>query len=210
VIQGFTDSGVLIFSANNTIAGNYIGTNATGTAAVANGDIGVRVDLGASNNVIGGPNPADRNLISGNTNNGVVLSGTGTQFNAVFGNYIGTNAAGTAALGGQNVGVFAEASASNNFIGGVEPGLGNVIGGNAVAGVELTTGSGAPSNFNFVDGNLIGLRADGAGALANGTGVLVHFGSGDNFIRNNVISGNTGAGVALDGANTNQLLGNVI
>src|SRR5204862_352581 len=48
----------------NLVQGNRIGTNAAGTAALANGSSGVQITLGASANTIGGA-AAARNVISG-------------------------------------------------------------------------------------------------------------------------------------------------
>src|SRR5207244_3795684 len=94
----------------NVIAGNYIGTDPAGTAAIGNAWTGVAVLYGAKNNRIGtnadGANDiAERNLISGNGNNGVYLYGTGTNGTVVAGNYIGTNISGTAAVGNSWSGV---------------------------------------------------------------------------------------------------------
>ena len=81
------------------VEGNYIGTNATGTAAVANNIW--RLSSNAPNNTIGGTTAGARNVISGNC---VVrcfhqrVYGFG---NVVEGNYIGTNATGTAAVANQ-------------------------------------------------------------------------------------------------------------
>ena len=75
---------------NNVIAGNYIGTNAAGDAARPNGLTGV--DVVGQDNVIGGPDPEDRNVISGNGVGRVdVTDGSG---HVIEGNQIGTNAAG--------------------------------------------------------------------------------------------------------------------
>ena len=54
--------GVHVQGNGNTIAGNYIGTGIDGSTAESNGLEGVR--LFGDNNVIGGPNPEDRNVIS--------------------------------------------------------------------------------------------------------------------------------------------------
>ena len=94
---------------NNIIAGNEIGTNAAGDAALGNSLHGIFLGNGSNNNTIGGPTDNDRNVISGNgkfpvadltTQGGVevYIFGANTSGNVVQGNYIGTNAAGTAAL----------------------------------------------------------------------------------------------------------------
>ena len=83
--------------------GDYIGTDITGTGAIAN-HTGVEIDSGATANLIGtsgqdgGTNDAaERNVISGNSTNGIEINGTGTETNVVAGNYIGLSVTGSAA-----------------------------------------------------------------------------------------------------------------
>jgi CSLREA domain-containing protein len=154
------------------VAGNYIGTDAAGTAAFAN-NVGVLIEAGA-NNIIGGTTVADRNVISGNSNSGVVLHAGATN-NTVKGNYIGTDATGTAALSNY-FGVFVDNSA-NNIIGGTTAADRNVISGNVNAGVYL-----ALSTNNMVKGNYIGPDANGT-FLGNNDGVYI------NASTNNIIGG---------------------
>ena len=91
VISGNTGLGVeLTGTADNVIAGNYIGTNAAGTAAISNGGVGVILTSGANTNTIGGTTAAARNVISGNASDGVLITGSGTTGNQVLGNSIGT------------------------------------------------------------------------------------------------------------------------
>ncbi len=84
--------GVDIASTNDSVIGCYIGTNAAGTAAVAN-DTGIYV--GGSGATIGGTATGAGNVISGNASHGVLIDASSCL---VVGNEIGTNAAGTAAL----------------------------------------------------------------------------------------------------------------
>ncbi len=111
---------------NNVIQGNFIGTNRAGVTPLANGGNGVLIE-GASNNTVGGTTGTTRNVISGNTRNGVlILSETATE-NVIQGNSIGTDAAGSASgLGNRNHGVLVN-SGRDNTIGGVGPGTGNFI-----------------------------------------------------------------------------------
>ena len=99
VISGNTNYGVETVgpATATTVSGNRIGTNPAGTASRPNGT-GVRVDGGSTQNVIGGTNTAERNLISGNQNYGVRLIDPGTSQNTVEGNYIGTTADGAGSL----------------------------------------------------------------------------------------------------------------
>src|SRR5439155_200102 len=101
------------------VQGNFIGTNAAGTAALGNR---AGIHLETANNVIGGLTVADRNVISGNGTGsggpGVVLAGPAARGNQLLGNFIGTNAAGTNGLGNGGNGVFVANGASGNVVGG--------------------------------------------------------------------------------------------
>ena len=198
----------------NVIAGNYIGTNFAGTAADAttrNG-YGIRIVDGAQNNTIGGVDAADRNLLSGNTYRGINITGTGTDANQVLGNYIGTTVDGSAALP-NGWGIYIISGASNNTIGGANPGEGNLISGNTNTGIRIEDGAG-----NIIKGNRIGTDAAGTTALGNTDGIGIHSGATANIIggsasgESNLISGNSGHGVWISGSGTDGhiIQGNLI
>ncbi len=115
VISGNYSFGIYIFGADtyeNVIAGNYIGTDVSGAAAVPNSG-GVQIALGSHSNLIGTNadgihDDAERNVISGNTGDGVIIAWEGTERNVVVGNWIGLDAGGTAPLGngGHGVGLY--------------------------------------------------------------------------------------------------------
>jgi hypothetical protein len=111
----------------NRIAGNFIGTDPSGTVDL--GNVGRGVDIlgdDTSRNTIGGSRPAGRNLISGNEWGGVAIAAGATD-NAVMGNLIGTTASGTGSLGNIENGVFILGGASNNLVGGTLPESSNTI-----------------------------------------------------------------------------------
>ena len=166
----FTNTG----TTGNTAAGNSIGTNAAGTAALANAIYGVVISEGASGNVIGGSTTAARNVISGNTAFGIVISDSGSDANLVAGNFIGTNAAGTAAVANGQGGVIITSSASDNTVGGATASSLNVIAGNTSDGVEIT---GTGTSSNVVAGDCIGTNVTGTVAIANATGVQLDSGT---------------------------------
>jgi trimeric autotransporter adhesin len=152
----------------NVVEGNYLGMGVDGVTPQGNAGFGILVESNA--NTIGGTTASARNVISGNGNSGVKL-GFGTSGNVVSGNYIGTNAAGTAARPNLWNGIDAEGI--GNTIGGTAPGTGNVISGNTRSGIEI-----ASTGPSTVQGNIVGLDANGAGAIGNGyVGVFAH-GSG--------------------------------
>jgi trimeric autotransporter adhesin len=188
VIQNFGHYALyLATGGGNTIEGNFIGTNAAGTA-IAGNTWGLVVEDSA-NNVIGGTTAAALNLISGNTNDGVNLSGTGSTGNQILGNRIGTNLAGTAALGNAGVGIGIGAGASGNTVGGPGSAYRNLISGNLEYGVFITD---ATTSGNAVQANWIGVNAAGTAALSNGGfGVVVDLRAQSTTVAGNVISGNT-------------------
>jgi len=178
----------------NTIQGCRIGTNAAGTAAQANTDIGILVV--SAGNTVGGTTPVARNLISGNPF-GIFLYESVASNNSIQGNYIGTNAAGTGAIPNTQAGVHS-GSASHNTIGGTTPGAGNVISGNSGQGINF---GGIVGTGNQILGNLIGTNAAGTGALPNANGIISTQGGtqigGTTAASRNVISGNAGRGIWL-------------
>ncbi|HZY87889.1 MAG TPA: hypothetical protein VFE78_23850 [Gemmataceae bacterium] len=210
VIQGFGGNGIVLDgSSNNTVASDYIGTNATGTAKAGNGGIGILIENASRSNTVGGAAGVG-NVISGNAY-GIDVSGVGTTANLIAGNRIGTDVNGAVALGNTNVGVVVQGNASGNSVGGfVETAAsGNVISG-SIEGVLLDGAS-----DNQVLGNHIGTNLQGNAALGNAIGVVLGGEATGNTVGapfsnlsvgSNVISGNT-YGVVISDFRTS---GNVI
>jgi CSLREA domain-containing protein len=217
VINRFGADGIDIHGSGatgNAIVGSYIGTDAKGTVAQGNTWSGVGIRDGSQSNTIGGDTPARRNVISGNADYGVDISGSDTMSNTVSGNYIGTDVNGTAVLSNTRVGVFIRDGAQNNTIGGDRnAGEGNVISGNEGPGVRI---SGSDTMSNTVSGNYIG--TDASGTLDRGNSDGIHIDSaqnntvgGDTEGERNVISGNGGNGVKIVGSTvSNTVSGNYI
>ena len=138
----------------NIVRGNYIGVAGNGTTALGNGNDAIMIDSG-DNNTIGGTATGSRNVIAGNTGDGVHFAGS-AQGNVVQGNWIGQNGAGNA-LGNQDGIELNGATAAGNTIGGTAPGAGNVIRGNSQNGIEISN-NGADQNQirgNSIYGNTI-------------------------------------------------------
>jgi hypothetical protein len=194
-------------STGNQIVGNYVGTNANGTASI--GSTGSGIELFTPGNTIGGTTPQARNIVSGNSASGILLGYTGAG-GIVQGNYIGVNAAGTAALGNGTQGVVVGGGVTGGTVGGVAAGSGNVISGNTQSGI-LVAGSGVQ-----MLGNLIGTDKDGTTRLPNADGITVTGPNsqigGPSASARNVVSGNNGAGVIIQGAGASgaQMQGNSI
>jgi len=217
VISGNTNQGVAIHVANgNTVQGNLVGTNPAGTAAIPNAYAGVEIFGGAQSNTIGGKVAGARNILSGNSSQGVAIDGTGTSNNVVFGNYAGLNAAGTVALGNAYGGVQIFGGATNNTVGGASAGSANVLSGNPASGVTV---SGSGSTGNVIAGNYIGTNPAGTAAIPNAYAGVTLFGAatgntvgGTTAGAGNLISGNTSQGIHISdsGTNNNVVMGNWI
>src|SRR5205807_1547653 len=184
--------------------GNYVGTDATGSFAVPNGD-GMDI-LDASNNTVGGATPEARNVVSGNLYQGIYISGfndlsaTSTTGNLVQGNYVGTNGDGTAAIrsdtliAGININDASYTHVDGNVVSG-NGGLGNARGQNGV-GVAITQFFGT-AQYNTVTNNKIGTSADGTAAIPNVSGIGIFGGTQHNTVAGNLISGNVWEGVQI-------------
>jgi uncharacterized repeat protein (TIGR01451 family) len=218
VIHGFDNGGTGIgvkFSGDNSgsnVSGCYIGTSADGLTAAANG-YGV-VFAGSFESSVGGATPADRNVISGNAHDGVLVSDetlaevhapggvrsegvsaqTASNTISVNGSYIGTKADLSGALP-NDLGISVCNGCSSVSIGG--SGIGNVIGGNTTCGIRLA-GSGAS-----VTSNRIGTAGDSPAMIPNGGGIEIS-GSfntvgGNSFSDVNVISASINGGIYITG-----------
>ena len=186
-------------SANVAIEGNFIGTDAAGTNAVPTG-LGILIN-GGSNTRVGGTAPAQRNLISGTWDFGlavasgvgvnVLLGGDGTL---IQGNYIGTDASGTASVGntiGVLVGPAGATTVGSVTIGGTAAGAGNLISGQVTdVGIKVEGSNTGAIGDVTIQGNIIGLDATGTASLPNGGGGIANFNAGP---RGTILVGGTSA-----------------
>jgi parallel beta-helix repeat protein len=206
IIGGFTGAAAIeLRGTGASVTDCWLGIDRAG---VARGNLhGVLVSGGlAASNAIGGADVADRNVIAGNTSDGIRID-IGASATVVSGNWVGLNAGGTVlANGGAGVRV---TGSSFTVING-----GNVISGNIGDGVVI---DGAASTT--ITGNLIGTNVSGDAAVANrGSGVVVRgavstgstIGTAEDGGQN-VISGNTGRGILLTaGATGISITGNLV
>jgi len=205
------------YAAQTTITGNMIGTNAYGTAAVANGS-GIYL-YQANNNTIGAAtqgtlqNPIPSNVISGNRSWGILMMDS--SLNLVVNNYIGTDVTGLIPIGNSGeAGLAIRTDGAIDLDGNTIPSQQNTIGG--VAGLNSTANvisgngtaqapnwgfgvyiAGSTASKNIVEGDYIGVGSDGATVIGNGNdGVFLDGGTSANTIggaqanAGNVISGN--------------------
>jgi CSLREA domain-containing protein len=179
-----------------------VGLNGASAGAGANG-----LEINSSTSGISGL------VINNFSGAGVILNATGELF--IKNSYIGTNAAGTAAAG-NGVGIVVNNTVESAIIGAETVAAeGNVISGNLGAGILLSSGARSVE----IAGNLIGLNAAGNAAVPNATGIQINVAfyntiGGTEAIKRNVISGNNGHGIQINGSSdeplNNQVLNNVI
>ncbi|MEW6130960.1 MAG: HYR domain-containing protein [Acidobacteriota bacterium] len=136
VINRFNGNGIAISGNGNSIEGNFIGTSVSGSVAVGNTLDGIFIS-GAGNS-IGGTTTAARNVISSNRN-GIQLFGAPATGNQIRGNFIGTDAGGTLALGNSQNGVLIN-GAGSNAIGSAALNASNTIAFNGSNGVAVVSG----------------------------------------------------------------------
>jgi len=217
--NNFTFCGIVlqtISAVSNTIAGCHIGCDARGTNAAPNAYQGIYLNLGARNNSIGGTNVADRNIISGNAQYGVLMLETNTIGNQVLGNFIGLDLAGDAAISNGVAGVGIWGGASANIIGSASAAGRNIISGNPY-GIFISDSN---TFANRISGNFIGTDAGGFSPIPNDYGIGIFDGARSNTIGdsvpleqiNNLVSGNRFYGIVIAGNGTsfNAARGNFI
>jgi hypothetical protein len=199
--NGLQGVSILPGGESNLVIGNQIGIagpSLGGRYVVApNGAEGVLI--ASSSNFVGGPAAEAGNLISSNGSDGVGIVGPEATRNNVQGNYIGVGPGGGFRFGTGHPGNIGDGvridNSSDNKIGGTSAADGNVISANGGAGVRII---GASAARNLVQGNDIGLTADGISALGNGQEGVAIF-SADNVVdHRNVIATNL-RGVLLSG-----------
>lgn len=222
IISGNGENGVVIAgddSTNNTIAGNYIGTDQNGFLDRGNAGDGIRIANKASNNTISGSSIAP-SVISANGEYGILIRDRDTTGNVVTGSYVGVNKDGNLDgsddLGNASGGIRIEDDASNNVIGGSIFGTNerNVISGNRNYGISLgrTTAGFISVVSNTIAGNYIGVNFDGTEIISNTLGgILVEVPARETRIggtsesERNLIRGNGGDGIRVIGTDTTDV-----
>ncbi|HEY3322998.1 MAG TPA: tandem-95 repeat protein [Planctomycetota bacterium] len=172
----------------NTIKGCWIGLGASGKDA--NGNLaGILIEDGAKSNTLGGTGAGEANVVSGNTYEGITVSGDGTDGNLVVGNIVGAAAilessirdvgsrAETETLGGRtsvrngSAGVFLSRGTKSTRVGGTNAGEPNLVGFNGGKGIEVRA---VASKRNSSRGNAISRNQGGGIALYDGSNQNVH------------------------------------
>jgi Calx-beta domain len=181
-----------------TLGANLVGTNAGGTAAIANNGQGIVLAGGSNHSVgVGFSLNAQGNVISGNVSDGILVT-SAVSGDIIAGNNIGANAAGTAPLGNGGNGVNVNASTFVTVGFGNDPSQVNVIGGNASNGIVV-----GGSN-NDIEGNKVGLLPNGGANPNVLAGISVQSFANQNTIgtasNGNTVTNNGGNGIEVVGA----------
>lgn len=192
-------------SSYNTVVGNLIGTNASGTAALGGGFNGVSIGMGAAFNRIGGKTIEDRNVIVG----GIGVFRNAGIGNLILGNYIGTDRTGTTGFNIRSSGIIVDSSRLV-FIGGNTTEEGNLISGNAFGGIKISPGS----DDVFIARNSIGPDASGTKPIGNEMGGITLYSAEHIFIQKNTIAFNnlfnTSTAIQVNATGPNPIRQNTI
>uniref|UniRef100_UPI0018E525C7 beta strand repeat-containing protein n=1 Tax=Pleomorphovibrio marinus TaxID=2164132 RepID=UPI0018E525C7 len=196
-------------SNGNVILGNLIGTNADGTGAIPN--LRGIVFINSQNNIVGGSGNNSRNIISGNSSDGILM--TEGVNNDIKNNYVGLSIDGNLLANGSN-GIWISSGSGSNTIGGLSIEEKNVISGNTSSGILIDESSNNGVTGNFIGTNILGTAAipnGGSGISVSGQSATGNIIGGDTEGERNVISGNTGNGISItSGASNNQVKGNIV
>ena len=180
VISGNNGAGLeiqatLTNSANfNIVAGNYIGTDASGKLDLGNTAEGVLIDATGSasafQNFIGQSVAGSGNVISGNSKTGVTVSGSAFS-NVLIANRIGLSATGSTLIGNSSHGVLIQDASSNQVVGGSNS-TPNEIAGNGEAGIKVqgTSATGNRLSSHIYDNAGLGIDLHPTGVNANDLG----------------------------------------
>lgn len=207
LLSGNGEEGLyLINSASPNIKGNLIGTNVTGTGALANGRFGIHLQ-GCATPIIGGAATGEGNTTSGNAWDGIFVDGSTSA--TIYGNLIGTNSAGSAAVANGGGGLHI-VNCTSPLVGGTAAGQGNVMSGNTTDGLWFENTTNASVQGNFIGTNLTGTAAIGNGGngISGYTNSSNHLIGGTTAAARNIISANNVDGIHYDGITTacNDLL----
>lgn len=200
---------------DSKIFANLVGTDFTGRIPIPNERAGILVGR-ATNILIGGSSKKQRNVIAGNSGDGIridkYIGVPPAEATVIQGNYIGLDIDGKRAIPNATDGIRAD-SASGTIIGGPESGHKNIVAGNGRHGIRF---EGSVGTGGTVDGNVIGLDASGIRPMGNGgCGVSVELSRGEIAprlldITRNIIAYNRGGGVFVVSGKRARITGNSI
>ena len=202
VISGNNDDGMQIDGldgpaggvCNNDIQGNFVGVDPTGMSAIDNGVVGIKIQNGACNTLVGGTAAGAGNVVSGNLSDAFYVRRASTNGTQIIGNIIGLGADGNQWIGGGDVGVHIFSGAQHTTVSG------NVISASASEGVLIEEPS---TNDNTISDNRIGTNSAATALRGNrAEGVRITNGAQSNTVSGNVVAGNGAAGIQIEQPST--------
>ncbi len=202
VVSNNAQEGILVTGATSTgnrVEANTIGLKSSGAPA-GNGIDGIRVESGATSNIIGSPGAG--NLVGANADTGIEVNGSTSDGNVVQGNSVGVNSDGNPRGNGQD-GISINA-ADNATVGGLGAGEGNVSSANTFTGIDVENGS----DDTTVRGNVVGTNAAGTLGFPNELGLRVE--GLRVLVEGNSFAGNTDQGAHLDVGGDIRFEGNLV
>jgi CSLREA domain-containing protein len=194
-LDGNTGPGGSAGVCGNTVLGNLVGLDPTGTVNRPNTDDGIDLDRGACNNVVGGLTAAEANVVAGNQGDGIDLhernsAGTATNGNTIQGNVIGLALNGSTGISNLQSGIHLRFTSKDNIVDG------NVIATSGAYGIHVES---ATTTGNVIRNNSIGTTRAGTGIRGNTLdGIRLTGGASQNRIEMNTITGSGAAGVVVE------------
>lgn len=211
------------FSNNGHAHGNFFGMKADGTSG--SGNTGLRLYY-ATNTLLGGTTPAERNVTAGLSNDGYLFE-DGANYNHVWNSYFGVKQDGVTKLTISRDLLDIQTGAGYNWVGGIitdvngnpvldangrtqaDPNKRNIISGGNDDAIELTHTP--DTRDNHIVGNWIGLAANGTTPMGNGAdGVNIEDNNQYNYVYQNIIVNNASDGVTLWSTSNNEIYDNWI
>jgi hypothetical protein len=196
------------YDQSNVVIGNVIGLDLLASADTQGGnEVGVRLEDGTANQVIGGTQSGAFNMISGNLKTGVEIAGAQTVNNRIVGNRIGTDRGGTRALLNLT-GIDIQRARSTGIEGNLIASNGTNQGGTGIRGVGVHVQNVSGGGATTISRNLIGTDVTGTQRMANDTDGIRVVDSADVQIggpladEGNLIAGNGRNGIRLTGSGT--------
>ncbi len=198
VVLNRFDVGIQVeVSGQITLRDSMLGTNFTGKQAFPN-RIGLLIR--SSDNQIGGLNPGEGNIISGNSQTGILLEGSSASHNTIVRNEIGSDS--IEGLGNGDQGILIMDAGENSIGASFSDSGRNHISGNAGAGIRI---QGEQAKDNIIVKNLIGAEGGNVSFGNEGSGVLIHDAPHTQILEN-VISGNGEHGIEITGFSSSGIL----
>jgi PKD repeat protein len=212
---------------NNRVVGTFIGFHPDNSLP-PRGRAGVWLNTGASQNLIGTPALADRNVI-GNYDKAIYSYGSGTNGNISQNNLLCVRPNGQGAI--CQIGVDHDFGPKGSLVGGTGPNERNIIGPTTINGMEFShgwnpdTGQSTTAwqiNDHRVIDNWIGFRQDGrydpayrvaqnVPTFDNGQGINIFDGSNNNLVEgNHIASAHDGLTIGISNSTGNMVRNNIV